>query len=93
MTNFRRHLKRLADCAALALLLPTLALPLFAAAADLPRATPEQVDLSSQRLGLITEALKADVAANKIPGAVLLIARRGKVAYFESVGKLDAATS
>ena len=97
MTNFRphlkRHLKRLADCAALALVLPTLALPLFAAAGDLPRATPEQVDLSSQRLGLITETLKADVAANKIPGAVLLIARRGKVAYFESVGKLDAATS
>ena len=96
MTIFRRplkpYLKRLADSAALLLLLPALALPLFAAAA-LPRATPEQVDLSSQRLGLITEALKADVAANKIPGAVLLIARRGKVAYFESVGKLDAATS
>ena len=92
MTNFRRHLKRMADCAALALLVPTLALPLLAAA-ELPRATPEQVDLSSARLGLITETLKADVAANKIPGAVLLIARRGKVAYFESVGKLDAATS
>ena len=93
MTNFRRHLKRLADSAALALLVPTLALPLFAAAGDLPRATPEQVDLSSARLGLITETLKADVAANKIPGAVLLIARRGKIAYFESVGKLDAATN
>ena len=92
MTNFRRHLKRMADCAALALLVPTLALPLLAAA-ELPRATPEQVDLSSARLGLITETLKADVAANKIPGAVLLIARRGKVAYFESVGTLDAATS
>jgi CubicO group peptidase (beta-lactamase class C family) len=68
------------------------ALPLFAAA-ELPRATPEQVDLSSTRLGMITEALKMDVAANKIPGAVLLIARRGKVAYFESFGKLDASTS
>ena len=63
------------------------------AAAELPRATPGQVDLSSARLGLITETLKADVAANKIPGAVLLIARRGKVAYFESIGKLDAPSS
>lgn len=69
MTNFRRHLKRhlkrLADCAALALLLPTLALPLFAAAGDLPRARPEQVDLASGRLGMITAILQADVAANK----------------------------
>lgn len=82
MRNLARHLAATA----------ALALPLFAAA-ELPRATPEQVDLSSSRLGLITETLKADVAANKIPGAVLLIARRGKVAYFESVGKLDVATS
>jgi len=57
----------------------------------LPRTIPERVGLSSQRLEMITETLKADVAANKIPGAVLLVARGGKVAYFESVGKLDAA--
>lgn len=89
MTTFQSHMRNLArHLAATA----ALALPLFAAA-ELPRATPEQVDLSSSRLGLITETLKADVAANKIPGAVLLIARRGKVAYFESVGKLDVATS
>jgi CubicO group peptidase (beta-lactamase class C family) len=69
-----------------------LALPLLALAAELPRATPEQVDLSSQRLGMITDLLKADVAAKKIPGAVVLVARRGKVAYFESIGKLDTAT-
>ena len=83
--NLTHRAKKLAAC--LALFLPLLA------AAELPRATPEQVDLSSARLGLITDALKADVAANKIPGAVLLIARRGKVAYFESVGKLDAASN
>ncbi len=87
MTNFQSHAKHLAKHFAVT---AALVLPLFAAA-ELPRATPEQVDLSSARLGLITETLKADVAANKIPGAVLLIARRGKVAYFESVGKLDAA--
>ena len=105
MTNFQNRMKHLAQHLTkqlkkhltkhLAIYLAAsaaLALPLFAAA-ELPRATPEQVDLSSGRLGMITETLKADVAANKIPGAVLLIARRGKVAYFESVGKLDAATS
>ena len=61
-------------------------------AGDLPRAKPEEVGLSSQRLAMITEVLKADVASKKIPGAVLLIARHGKLAYLESVGKVDPAT-
>ncbi len=84
MVNFQRGLIRWACSAALAL-------PLLAISGELPRATPEQVDLSSQRLGMITDMLKADVASKRIPGAVLLVARRGKVAYFENVGKLDAA--
>ena len=61
-------------------------------AGDLPQAKPEEVGLSSQRLAMITEVLKADVASKKIPGAVLLIARHGKLAYLESVGKVDPAT-
>jgi CubicO group peptidase (beta-lactamase class C family) len=61
-------------------------------AGDLPRAKPEEVGLSSQRLAMITEVLKADVASKRIPGAVLLIARHGKLAYLESVGNLDAST-
>ena len=58
-------------------------------AGDLPKAKPEEVGLSSQRLAMITEVLKADVVSKKIPGAVLLIARHGKLAYLESVGKID----
>ena len=85
MTPIPPSLRGLAFCM-------VLVLPLLATARELPRTTPERVDLSSQRLDMITEILKADVAANKIPGAVLLVARRGKVAYFDSVGKLDAAT-
>ncbi len=84
MTSFKYKLIRWATSAALAL-------PLLAVGGELPRATPEQVDLSSQRLGMITNMLKADVVSRRIPGAVLLVARRGKVAYFESMGKLDAA--
>ena len=61
-------------------------------AGDLPQAKPEEVGLSSQRLAMITEVLKADVTSKKIPGAVLLIARHGKLAYLESVGKVDPAT-
>ena len=61
-------------------------------AGDLPKAKPEEVGLSSERLAMITEVLQADVASKKIPGAVLLIARHGKLAYLGSVGKVDPAT-
>ena len=73
-----------------ALLGLSLALPLLAIAQSLPTARPESVGLSTERLQKLTDVLKADVAAGKIPGAVLLVARQGKVAWFEPVGKLDA---
>ena len=60
-----------------------------AAAEGLPNAKPEEVGLSSERLGRVTEMLRTNIAAGEIPGAVLLIARRGKIAYFESLGLLD----
>jgi CubicO group peptidase (beta-lactamase class C family) len=70
-----------------------LAIPLLAAAQSLPTARPEQVGLSTERLQMLTDVLKADVAGGKIPGAVLLVARQGKVAWFEPVGKLDPAAT
>jgi CubicO group peptidase (beta-lactamase class C family) len=61
-----------------------------AAVADhLPTATPESVGLSSERLGRISEVLKADIAKGVIPGAVLLVSRHGKIAHFEALGNLD----
>jgi CubicO group peptidase (beta-lactamase class C family) len=57
----------------------------------LPTASPEQVGLSSQRLGRITEVFKADVGSGRFPGAVMLVAREGKVAYFEAIGQSDPA--
>jgi CubicO group peptidase (beta-lactamase class C family) len=69
----------------------SLAGPLLAAAQSLPTTSPERVGLSSERLQRVSEVLKADVAANKIPGAVLLVARHGQVAWFDAVGKLDPA--
>ena len=54
-------------------------------------ASPEQVGLSAAQLAKITDLLKADVAAGKIPGAVLLVARHGKVALHEAIGKIDPA--
>src|SRR5579871_115965 len=62
---------------------------LGASAADLPRAEPAAVGLSAERLGRLETLLRADIAARVIPGAVLLVARHGKVAYFEAMGERD----
>jgi CubicO group peptidase (beta-lactamase class C family) len=56
-----------------------------------PQSAPEKVGLSSERLQRIAPLLKADVEKGRIPGAVVAIARKGKLAYFETVGFLDAA--
>jgi CubicO group peptidase (beta-lactamase class C family) len=55
----------------------------------LSSATPEQVGLSSERLARLTGMLKADTDKGVIPGAVLLVARHGKVALFEAMGVRD----
>ena len=62
-----------------------------ASAADLPTATPEEVGLSSGRLARITETLREDVEAGRIPGAVVIVARKGRIAYAEAVGFRDKA--
>ncbi len=62
-----------------------------AVAAPLPRAEPEQVGLSSERLARIDAVMSAGVEAGEIPGAVVLVARRGKIAYYEAFGYRDRA--
>src|SRR5882724_6364226 len=52
---------------------------------------PEQVGLSSERLGRIVTTLRNDSQKGQIPGAILLVARQGRIALFESVGTLDPA--
>lgn len=54
---------------------------------EMPRADkPENVGLSSQRLQRIRDALQADIDKGVVPGAVALIARRGKIAFLEALG-------
>ena len=64
----------------------------FIEAQSLPTARPEQVGLSSERLNRLTATLKADIDKGVIPGAVLLVARHGKVALFEAVGVRNPET-
>ena len=61
-----------------------------AGAQGLPRAkNAEEVGLSSERLKRITAGFKNDVDKGAIPGAVILVARKGKVAYYETIGFQD----
>jgi len=59
----------------------------------LPTAVPEQVGMSSERLSRIDTALESSVEKGKIPGAVVLIARKGKIVYFKNFGLRDKAAS
>jgi CubicO group peptidase (beta-lactamase class C family) len=59
----------------------------------LPYATPEDVGLSTARLARLGSAMRGEIERGRIPGAVALIARRGRLAYFESYGKRDPANS
>jgi CubicO group peptidase (beta-lactamase class C family) len=57
----------------------------------LPRAKPEEVGVSSERLTEIETVIKADVENGRLPGAVIAIARRGKLVYYEAFGFRDKA--
>jgi hypothetical protein len=59
------------------------------AQSPLPTAKPEDVGLSSQRLGRVAQMLKAQIELGRFPGAVVIVARKGKVAYFEAFGQRD----
>jgi CubicO group peptidase (beta-lactamase class C family) len=66
--------------------------PLGAQAQDpLPRAKPEAVGMSSERLALIRPRIDAEIARDQLPGGVLAIVRRGKLVHFEAYGFLDKA--
>lgn len=59
---------------------------------NLPTTKPADVGLSAERLERITTMLKEDSSKGMVPGAVLLVARHGKIAWFDAAGVLDPAT-
>ena len=56
---------------------------------DLAVAKPESVGLSSERLERIAAAVQHRVDDKRIAGAVTLVVRHGKVAWFKSQGMMD----
>ena len=56
----------------------------------LPRAqSPEEVGFSQQRLKRLSDRIKEGVDKNELPGAVVLIARNGRIVMHESFGFRD----
>jgi CubicO group peptidase (beta-lactamase class C family) len=60
-----------------------------AAPQGLPQVPPEAVGMSGPRLQRLSAAMKRAVDEGQLPGVVTLVARRGRVAHFESFGYLD----
>ncbi len=57
-----------------------------------PVAQPGQHGFSAQRLQRIDQVLSADIAAGQLPGAVVLVARRGCLVHATALGVQDPAT-
>src|SRR5262245_54830803 len=56
---------------------------------EFPAVAPEEVGMASGRLTHIRSVMDRHVAEKQIPGAIGLIARRGKIAYQETFGMAD----
>ena len=59
----------------------------------LPRSVPEDVGMSTSRLGRIAPIMQRWVDDGKIPGALTMIAREGRLVHFEKFGVQDVATA
>jgi CubicO group peptidase (beta-lactamase class C family) len=55
-------------------------------------AKPEDVGISRERLAMMSEVLKRDVEAGKLPGAVTLVGRHGRIVHFKAIGSRDPAS-
>jgi CubicO group peptidase (beta-lactamase class C family) len=55
----------------------------------LPTGAPAEAGLSKERLDRIKTVMEQSIAQNRLAGGVALVARKGKVAYFESFGMAD----
>ncbi|MGQ2980076.1 MAG: serine hydrolase domain-containing protein [Polaromonas sp.] len=61
--------------------------------AELTLAPPGELGLCPDRLQRLLDVLRADIQRGRLPGAVALVARRGKLALFESLGQLNPAAA
>jgi len=51
---------------------------------ELPHAPPESVSVSGERLNKIHNIVREHIDDGRLQGAVVVVARRGKVVYYEA---------
>jgi CubicO group peptidase (beta-lactamase class C family) len=59
----------------------------------LPQAKPETVGLSSTRLQRLSDAFKREIDKGTMPGATVMVARRGQIAWFDALGRQSPSTA
>jgi CubicO group peptidase (beta-lactamase class C family) len=60
---------------------------------SLPQAKPEAIGLSGVRLQKLSDAFKREVDKGTLPGATVLVARKGQIGWFDAVGRQSPAAS
>jgi CubicO group peptidase (beta-lactamase class C family) len=60
---------------------------------SLPHAKPESLGLSTGRLQRMSDAFKREIDKGTLPGATVMVARRGQIGWFEALGKQGPGTS
>ena len=78
-----RLLSRLILAASLFIALPALT------AAELPSASPQSQGMSAERLGRVRELFQVEIDGGRMPGAVVLVARKGKIVLADALGYQD----
>jgi CubicO group peptidase (beta-lactamase class C family) len=59
----------------------------------LPQAKPETLGLSPSRLQKMSDAFKREVDKGTLPGATVMVARRGQIGWFDAIGRQSPAAS
>jgi CubicO group peptidase (beta-lactamase class C family) len=59
----------------------------------LPQAKPESIGLSSARLQKLSDAFKREVDKGTLPGATVMVARKGQIGWFDAIGRQSPADS
>jgi CubicO group peptidase (beta-lactamase class C family) len=55
----------------------------------LPATNPDQVGMSAQRLARLSAVLKEEIDQGRLPGAVVMVARKGKLVFSDAIGFQD----
>lgn len=58
-------------------------------AGELSVASPKDLGMSAEKLGLVKPAVQGLVDDKKVAGATVVVARKGKIAFFETFGMMD----